>query len=388
MANDLGNLICEIHCALQKVSRELIGLIPSVTLDSCASQAAVGQIVRSAVVPPSVAFDVVPGQLPPNVGFQTIGSDTMTISKSRAIAIQWTGEEIRALENCGPGYTSIRQRQFEQAFRALTNEMERDLAGQWIFATGAVGPSNVAGLFTDNNYRDVANVRKILMDHGAPTNDLHLVLSTRAGAQLRGNAQYVGCDTACSDDILRRGVLLDVHGMEIRESGQIFQGVAAGTAAAVTTTAAGFAPGVTTVALAAGGTGSILAGDVITFAGDTNQYIVVTGLANVAAGGNIVIAAPGLLQAIPAALTALSVSALSGEKNMAFSRDAIVLAVRAPSRPPECDSAEDFILVTDPVSGLVFEVAKYCQYKQVHYEVSAAWGVKTFNPQHLALLTQ
>ena len=100
---------------------------------------------------------------------------------------------------------------------------------------------------------------------------------------------------------------------------------------------------------------------------------------------NITIAG-GLLQAIPAVATVITIALAQGEKNMAFSRDAISLAVRAPATPPEC--ATDSVIVTDPVSGLSFEFSMWCQYKQVHYELAATWGVKTFNPNHLKLLTQ
>lgn len=385
MANVFDDLICDVYCALEKGSRELVGLIPSVNLDACASRAAIGQTIRSPVVPQSVAFTPVPGQLPPNVGFQTIGSDTMVINKFRAVALQWQGEEIRSLDNC-IGYSAIRQRQIQEAIRSLTNEMERDIAAQWVFATGAVGPSNASGLFFDDNYRDVANVRKLLVDSGAPLDDMHLVLSTRAGAQLRGNRVYTSCDTACSDSILRQGILLDVHGMQIRESAQIVSGVASGTAVATASTSGAALPvGTTVIPLTAGGAGTILAGDSITFAGDTNRYIVTVGDADVSNGGSITIAG-GLLQAIPAAATVITIALNSGEKNMAFSRDAIVLAVRAPAMPPEC--AMDSAIVTDPMSGLSFQVSQWCQYYQVHYEIAVVWGVHTFNPSHLKLLTQ
>lgn len=383
--NSFDDLICDVYCALEKGSRELIGLIPSVNLDACASRAAVGQIIRSPVVPQSVAFDIVAGMNPPNVGTQVIGSNTMTLTKQRAVALQWTGEEILSLDNC-IGYPNIRQRQIQEAIRTLTNEMERDIAAQWVFATGAVGPSNASGLFFDDNYRDVANVRKLLVDSGAPLDDLHLVLSTRAGAQLRGNRVYTSCDTACTDNILRQGVLMDVHGMQIRESFAINSGVDSGTAAATATTnAAGYAVGATVITLTAGGSGSILAGDNITFAGDTNVYVVAVGDADVSNGGSITLTS-GLLVAIPAAATAITVSALAGEMNMAFSRDAIVLAARAPAMPPEC--AQDSAIVTDPMSGLSFQVSQWCQYYRVHYEIAIVWGVKTFNPNHLKLLTQ
>jgi hypothetical protein len=172
--------------------------------------------------------------------------------------------------------------------------------------------------------------------------------------------------------------------MDIRESGQI-RSHTRGTGASATTNAAGYAVGATTITLASAGTGTILAGDVITFAGDTNQYVVLTGDADVSGGGTVVLAAPGLRQAIPASATAITVVA-SSTRNLAFHRNAIVLAARVPARPTEGDLAEDVTIVTDPRSGISFEVALYKQYRQVQYEISLAWGVKAIKPEHIAVL--
>lgn len=75
------------------------------------------------------------------------------------------------------------------------------------------------------------------------------------------------------------------------------------TAAGYTSAATGFAIGTTSISLITG-TGAVVAGDMITFAGDINQYVVTTGIA---APGTIVIAAPGLKAAIPAAAAAVSI---------------------------------------------------------------------------------
>jgi hypothetical protein len=48
--------------------------------------------------------------------------------------------------------------------------------------------------------------------------------------------------------------------------------------------------------------------------------------------------------------------------------------------------ADDVMMITDPRSGISFEVALYKQYRQVRYEISAAWGVKNFKPEHSAIL--
>jgi hypothetical protein len=74
-----------------------------------------------------------------------------------------------------------------------------------------------------------------------------------------------------------------------------------GTAVSATTNTAGYAVGARLVTLAAAGSGTILAGDSVTFGADPHKYLVETGLGvDVSSGGTIRLAAPGLLAAIPA----------------------------------------------------------------------------------------
>jgi len=377
MANTLTNLTPDLYQALDTVSRELTGLIPSVTLDSSVERAAVGQTIRSFVTPASTAADITPAQIAPNTGDQTVGNQNMTISKARGVPVRWNGEEQRGV-NFGAGYNNILQAQFTQAMRTLTNEIETDIASlndTFSRAYGTAGTTPFASTLVDT-----AEVRKILADNGAPLSDMQLVIDTTAGAKMRTLTQLTKANEAADASLLRQGVLLDVHGMQIRESAQI-ETPASGTGTSYTSSTAGFAVGATTIAVITG-SGTILAGDVVTFAGDTNKYIVETGNT---APGNIVLAAPGLRQALPASAVAMTIVAAS-TRNMAFSKSALVLATRAPARPSEGDMAEDVMMITDPRSGLSFEVALYKEYRQVHYEISCAWGFKNFKPEHTALL--
>ena len=377
MANTLTNLQPDLYEALDTVSRELVGFIPSVTLNASIERAAKDQTIRSPVAPASTAADITPGQQAPNTGDQTFTNKTITISKSRGVPIRWNGEEQKGM-NTGPGHNALLRDQFTQAMRTLTNEIETDLASLYSSTSRAYGTAGTTPFAS--SLIDTAEARKILADNGAPLSDMQLVIDTTAGAKMRTLTQLTKANEANDASLLRQGVLLDVHGMAIRESAQIGT-VTNGTGTSYTTDGSGNAIGDTSIPLITG-SGTVLAGDVVTFAGDTNKYVVTTG---VAAPGTIVIAAPGLKVAIAASATAMTIGG-DFASNMAFSKSAIVLATRVPARPAEGDKAEDVMIITDPRSGMSFEVALYKEYRQVHYEISAAWGFANMKPEHTAIL--
>jgi hypothetical protein len=54
--------------------------------------------------------------------------------------------------------------------------------------------------------------------------------------------------------------------------------------------------------------------------------------------------------------------------------------------PIEGDGAADRMYMTDPNTGLTFEISLWKQYRQIHIEVALAWGVKAVQSEHIALL--
>ncbi len=376
MANTITGLLPTLYEALDVVSREIVGFIPAVTLDAQVARGAVGQTVMSFVAPPGTSGDVTPGTFPPDDGDQTIGNVPLTISKSKYSPIRWTGEDVRGL-NTGPGANAIRVNQVAQSIRTLVNLIEIDCSVASRLFSRATGTAGVTPFAT--GVAESANLRQILIDNGAPTTDMQLVLNTTAGAKMSANTQLTKANEAGTDSLLRQGILANLHGFDVRESAGL-QLVTAGTGASyVVNNVAGYPVGATTIATDIG-TGTILAGDVITIAGDTNAYVVATALA----AGSFTIALPGLLKA-HADEDAITVVA-TRNPNVGFARSALVLATRAPALPEEGDSADDRSLVTDPRSGLTFELALYKQYKRVKYELAIAWGVGLVKPEHGAIL--
>lgn len=378
-ANTLTNLIPSLYEALDVVSRELTGAIPCATLDAQVSQAAVGQVVTSFVTPSAQATNITPGVVPPNDGDQNIGNVQLTITKARRVPFRWNGEEERGLNNNGGGARPIKNAQLQQAIRTLVNEMEVDVVNAArVAASRAYGTAGTTPFAS--SLADPAQVRKILDDNGAPPSDRCVVIDTTAGAAMRTLGQLTKANEAGTTMTMRDGELLNIHGMSFHESAAVQQ-VTPGTGASYTTNTAGYAVGATDITLITG-TGTINAGDVITFAGDTNKYVVVTGITG---PGTISIGGPGLRKAIGTSATAVTVvSAFT--PNVAFSQSSLILATRAPALPEGGDMAIDRTHIVDPRTGITFEVAMYAQYRQMQYEISAVWGVKGIKPAHCALL--
>lgn len=379
MANaNLTSLIPSLYAALDVVSRELVGAIPAATRDATADRAAVGQSVVSFKTPAATATDITPGVTSPNDGDQTMGNTTVAITKSRRVPFRWNGEETLGLNNNGAGARAIQGDQIQQAIRVLVNEMEVDVVNAArLGSSRAYGTAGTLPFATDLS--DPAQIRKILDDNGAP-GERALIIDTSAGARLRTLTQLTKANEAGSTMTLRDGALLDLHGFTVKESAGVGTNIK-GTGAGYTSNAAGYAAGATVITLITG-TGTVLAGDVVTFAGDTNKYVVEVGAS---AAGPITLAAPGLRVAIAAAATAMTIGA-NYVGNVAFSRSSLILATRAPALPDGGDSAVDRMTITDPRSGISFEVAMYAQYRQMQYEVSAAWGVKGVKSNHSAIL--
>lgn len=378
--NTLTGHIPYIYEALDVVNREMIGLIPSVNLNAGSELVAKGQTIRSHVTGALPVIDIEPSVAVPDGGNQTIGYVDGSIDYERAVQVRFNGNEQIGLTS--PRYAKIMTDSYAQAFRSLANEIEGVIAGLHTQASRAVGTAATNPFGASNyNHDIIAEALKVLKDNGAPGTDLQFVFDTAAGANMRKISNLYKVNEAGESSFLRQGVLSDIHGFALRESAAIKYHTK-GTAANATTTNAGFAVGTTTIALASAGTGTIKAGDAITFAGDTNIYNVLTGDTDVSNGGSIVLQSPGLLQAIAASTTAITVVG-SHRANIAFSRNAITLATRAPARPVEGDLAVDVMYITDPVSGITFEISQYAGHRQVNFFVGIAYGAWVSKADHL-----
>lgn len=377
MANVLTDLAADIYVAADVVARELTGAITSVTINANDSErVAKGDVVRSAFTRAATAVDITESMTIPQGTDQTVDNKTATISSSRAVQIPWTGENVRSVNN-GVGFETVYGDQIAQAMRTLTNEIESELCTTiGVAASRAVGTAGTTPF--GSNFNIIAEGRQILVDNGSPTDELYMVMNTAAGTKLRNLAQLQKANESGSDRLLRQGVLLDLQGVALKESAGVATNTA-GTGASYLVNDASLAVGDTVIA-ADGGTGTILAGNTVTFAGDTNEYVVATALS----GGSFTIAAPGLKVAV-ADNAAITVKA-THTSNVIFHRRAAELIVRPPALPEGGDAADDAMTVQDPRSGLVFEVRAYKGYRKAMFEVACAWGTEAWKSEFISLV--
>ena len=72
--------------------------------------------------------------------------------------------------------------------------------------------------------------------------------------------------------------------------------------------------------------------------------------------------------------------------SIAMHRGAVALAVRPPATPSVGDAAIGVTYVTDPYTGITFEVREYAGQRSVQFQVSVAYGAQAVNGEHIALL--
>lgn len=384
MANVLTGLIPTIYNSLNVVSRETIGFIPNVSRDATAAQAAVGAKIRSPVVPQNDLENIVAGDNPADSGDQTQEFVDLEITNSKAYPIRWSGDEQLSVTKDGVINTILGD-QFQQAFRTLSNAVESDLASQYTKASRAYGAAGTTPFATPDDLTDLAEANRILDDNGAPPTGRAMILGSAARAKLEGRQPSLfKVNEEGSDGFRRSRDMRTLHGFTIGASrGVKMHAKGTGTLYDVNN-GSGEGIGQTTITLDGGTAGAtgIVAGDVVTFAGDSNKYIVTTGQAG--ASGDIVLSKPGLLTAVADA-TELTVGN-SYTANMFFSTNALHLAARVPAMPQGGDEAEDVTEVQDPISGLTFQIAVYRQYRRVKFEVGLAWGVQMIKPEHAGIL--
>lgn len=374
MANTLTALQPVLYSVAQEVSNEPFGVIKAINANFDDKGVAKGDSVKVPIAPTRTPTDFTPANVPATGTDATGTAVSVLITASKKVDWHLTGEQIRSLANGADDAEWVRQ-MIAQGMRGLRNLAEQDCAAAIKQgASRAYGTAGTTPFATDLSA--LTNARKILQDNGAPLADLQFVGDSSCGLNLRNLGIIQQAYQAGSEAERRSGQLLRQFGFQITESAGIVSHTK-GTGASYVTSGV-TAAGIQDVALVTG-TGTVLSGDVATFAADAaNKYVVNTG---VAAPGTITLGRPGARVSIATA----NVMTVGNTyvPNLAFERSAVVGIMRPPIMPDNPTISQ--MLISDSF-GMTYLLLDIAQYGQRTWELHLAWGFKVVNGEHVAIV--
>lgn len=322
-----------------------------------------------------------PAMTVPDAADVTTSTDSLTLSSYVGASIPLKGEQFLQLSNTVGFETAITQL-YAQAIRKMRNTVEAAIAdAAYKGSSRAVGTAGTTPFAS--NFNTVNELRQILEDNGCPMDDgmLSLAISTSAGTNLRNLSTLTKANEAGTTATLRNGELLNIGGFSIRASAGV-RSHTKGTGSGYLVNQTGLTNGSRSVTVDTG-TGTVLAGDIVTFASGTgsgHNYVVGSALASNAFTLNH----PGLRGAI-ADNNAITVGN-NYTANVGFHKSAIELAMRPPAQPPGGDAGEEIATLYDDKTGLSFSARLYKGYGINQIKIMAFYGVKVWKPEFVGTL--
>ena len=329
----------------------------------------IGATVNVAVPASITTRSVTPDVVPPAVTAVTPTSIPVTVD-------QWD-EAAFAMDDKGIAQVlrGVIPMQLSEAIKAIANTIDNYLWGLTHNTDGFYGYAGVAGTTPfSTSLSEFLSVDQLAQEQLMDPDPRFMIINPAARANALGLRAIQ--DFSFKGD--RSGLMYGEIGTIVNALWLMSQNVpshTAGTASGATTDGSAYAVGIKTVTLASAGTGTILAGDIITFAGDTQTYVVVTGDADVSDAGTVVFE-PGLKVVIATAAVAITVKA-SHVMNLLLHRDAIAFAMAPLMQTAMTPSRQaNTAVAIDEESGLSLRLEVSDQYKQTQWAFDALYGGK------------
>lgn len=335
---------------VKRTNREYENDIAGATLNST---------VNVIVPAPITAVNVTPSQVHPNDTVAVTPTKVpITLNQWKRAAFDFSDKQAKQVDR------GIVPMQIQEAIRGLVNAIETDVWLNYKSFFGFSGVPTVTPFAADIS--EFLTAEKLANDQLMPGDRRALIMNTAANANWKG---------------LRRTYDKNFGDIGVEPVWTQFVPThTAGTASGATTNNAGYALGVQTVTLASAGTGTVLVGDVITFAGDTQTYVITAGDADVSNGGTLSFY-PGLKTAIPTSNTAITVKA-SHAVNLLLHPNAIAFAMAPMVGGLQIEGRQRLeSVMVDQDSGLAIRLTVFEGFYQTEWSFDALWGSAVPRPE-------
>lgn len=324
------------------------------TVDVPIPSAIAVQNVSPAATPPATA-DVAPTSVP------------ITLSSWKEAPFYLTDKDVMEAMN---GTIPM---QASEAIKALANQVDSDVLATYVGVYGYAGVAGTTPFGTDLS--EYIAGRVVMANQAAPMDDRRVVLDPTAEGNALLLRAFQDASFGGGDGVIIRGQI----GTKVGADWFMDQNVPTHTAGTGTgilvNNVAGYPVGTTSIAIDTG-TGTLVVGDIVSFAGHSQTYTVTAPVADVSSGTMVI--SPGL-QASVANNEAVTKRA-THVVNLLFHRDAIALATR-PLMDVGGGLGNLIQSAVDPVSGLALRLEISREHKRTRFSYDILYGTSLIRPE-------
>lgn len=327
----------------------------------------------SVPIPSAIAAaDVVPGPTAPDPAGVAPTTATIPLSNWKEAPFVLSEKELAQVVD---GIVPIQLSAAVESIAVAINQSIFSLA-DGIY--GYVGTAGTTPFGATPGITDATAARKVLGKQLAPVNDRRIVLDPDAEANALSLPAFSYYLNSGDQNVMREGQIGKKFGFDwfmdqqvpTHTAGTITTGLAAKASTAV---AVGATSAVCTTAASTGAC-ALKKGDIITFAGDTQTYVLTADATQASAATDVTLSfLPGKAVAL-AGGEAVTVKA-SHVMNLAFHRDAFAFASRPMTMNNLTRNKDEAFMVADPVSGITMRLSYREEFHRTRLAFDVLWGV-------------
>ncbi len=382
MANSLANIMPKILARGLMVLRER-AIMPRLVNSSFSSEATERGTLINVPIPAAVATRAVTAaEVPPAPVDVTPGLVQIPLDQWRQNdPIHLTDKEMVEID----ARRHFLPMQLEEAVKALANEANDFIWDQFKGVFGYVGKTDgsaeVDPFNVTDGVTDATDARKVLNKQLCPRDLRRGVVDFDAEANMLALDAFRSVEKVGDREALIAGEVGRRFGIEWFAD----DAVPVHTAGSFlgTPLAAALEPvGETSIAMdgfTVSETGVLLEGDIISFAGHDQTYVVTADVDSDGGGLATVVIQPPLIEAVPD--TTVVTMRASHKVNMVFHRDAFAFAMRPLAQRTENPSGSVIQVMTDPVTLISLRLEFSRQHKQNVWEFDLLYGAKLVRPE-------
>lgn len=329
-----------------------------------------GEVVNIPIPSAVAVVNVSPAAYAPDAGGSTPTAAQINLQYWEEAPFDMTDKDISiAVSGVIPGQVS-------EAIRSLSNSINAKILALYKKFYGFAGTPGTTPFSVDLS--EATAIRKVLSKQLAPTSDRRLVIDPDAEQKALDRRAIQDASFRGSAEGIREGII----GRALGFNWSMDQAVQTHTAGTITTglaTKAATAQAVgdkTIVCTTAASTGAcaLLEGDIVTFAGDSQTYVLTAAATQASANTDVTLNIEPGLKVAKAGGENVAVKA-SHVANLGFHRDAIGFASRLLSDSVMTDRDREGIMqVADPVSGLTLRLEVRREHKRTRWSFDVLYG--------------